>query len=73
MPVIWIGPVSMLMGHGFMLVPVTVIYSPRHSWEYVVVMAVVMAMPMLVCRGVMMMHVRMLLEEQKRKGSNDNQ
>ena len=54
-PVIWIGPVGMGMSGSLMFVPVTVINGPRHAGEDVIVMSVVVAMPVLMGGGFMVM------------------
>ena len=54
-PVIRIRPVWMSMGRGLVFVPVAVIFPVRHSWEEVIVMAIVMPMPVLMGDSFMLM------------------
>ena len=72
-PVVRVRPVGVRVGCGPVFVPVTVIDGLRHPWEQVMVMAVVMTMPVLMCGGLMMVRMKVSFEEEETERDEDNQ
>ena len=73
MSMVGVRPMVVRVAGFIMLMPMTVIDGWLHSWKWVIVMSIVVAMPVFMCSRFVMVQVMVLFEEQQCQRGCNNQ